>query len=182
LYPHPILFGFEVQVALPLQKLSVEAESFRRQFEHKRREDMKRQIVTFLMVLALATGTALWAQSTGTTQSPPPSQQVDQSGQPETGTGPDVDVDVGRNAEDGLVDVEVKRNADSDTAAQGNDPNPRVDLDNDNDQDTTGTYGSTATGVDNDNDNLPETAGNGPLFALLGLMSLAGAFLLRTIR
>ena len=135
---------------------------------------MKRQIVTFLMVLALAMGTALWAQSTGT-QPLPPSQQVDQSGQPETGTGPDVDVDVGRNAEDGVVDVEVNRDADSDTAAQGNDPNPQA---------TTGTYGSTATGtdVDTDNDNLPETAGNGPLFALLGLMSLAGAFLLRTIR
>ncbi|HKV06939.1 MAG TPA: LPXTG cell wall anchor domain-containing protein, partial [Thermoanaerobaculia bacterium] len=117
------------------------------------------------MVLALATGTALWAQSTGTTQTPPPSQQVDQSGQPETGTGPDVDVDVGRNAEDGVMDVEVKRNADSDTEAQGNDPAV-----------TTGTY------ADVDNDNLPETASNGPLFALLGLLSLAGAFAVRVIR
>lgn len=132
---------------------------------------MKRQIVTFLMVLALATGTALWAQSTGTPQTPPPSQQVDQSGQPETGTGPDVDVDVGRNAEDGVMDVEVNRNTDSDTAAQGNDPNPGT---------TTGTYGN--TDVDADNDNLPDTAGNGPLFALLGLLSLAGAFAVRVIR
>lgn len=129
---------------------------------------MKRQIVTFLMVLALATGTALWAQSTGTTpQATPPSQQLDQSGQPETGTGPDVDVDAGANAEDGVMDVEVNQNADSDTAAQGNDPAVQ-----------TGTYAD----VDNDNDSLPETAGNGPLFALLGLLSLAGAFVLRTIR
>lgn len=146
---------------------------------------MKRQIVTFLMVLALATGTALWAQSTGTPQATPPSQQVDQSGQPETGTGPDVDVDAGRNAEDGLVDVEVKRNPDSDTAAHGNDPDPvttgtNLDNDLDNDQNTAGTYGG--TDVDNDNDSLPETAGNGPLFALLGLLSLAGAFVLRSIR
>lgn len=125
---------------------------------------MKRQIVTFLMVLALATGTALWAQ---TPQATPPSQQLDQSGQPETGMGPDVDVDAGANAEDGVMDVEVNRNTDSDTAAQGNDPAVE-----------TGTY----AGVDADNDNLPETAGNGPLFALLGLLSLAGAFVLRTIR
>ncbi|HEX6862124.1 MAG TPA: hypothetical protein VF414_04865 [Thermoanaerobaculia bacterium] len=129
---------------------------------------MKRQIVTFLMVLALATGTALWAPSTGTTpQATPPSQQLDQSGQPETGTGPDVDVDAGASAEDGVMDVEVNQNADSDTEAQGNDPAV-----------TTGTYAD----VDNDNDNLPETAGNGPLFALLGLLSLAGAFAVRVIR
>jgi LPXTG-motif cell wall-anchored protein len=132
---------------------------------------MKRQIVTFLMVLALAMGTALWAQTTGTPQAAPPSQQVDQSGQPETGTGPDVDVDVGRNAEDGVVDVDVTRTTDPDTAAQGNDPNPGT---------TTGTYSN--TGVDADNDNLPETASNGPLFALLGLLSLAGAFAVRMTR
>ena len=56
---------------------------------------MKRQIFTLLMVLVLATGAVLMAQSNSNSQLPP-SQQVDQSGKPETGSGPDVDVDVGR--------------------------------------------------------------------------------------
>src|SRR5687768_18286142 len=99
---------------------------------------MKRQIFTLMIALVLVTGTALIAQTAGNTQLPP-SQQVDQSGKPETGSGPDVDVDAGRNAEDGLVDVDVDANADSDTAAQGNDPNPDVDVD------TTGRTGVTGT-------------------------------------
>lgn len=186
---------------------------------------MKRQTVTLLMVLALAMGTAVWAQSTGTTQALPPSQQVDQSGEPEQGTGLDVDVDAGRNAEDGLVDVEVNNETDSDTAAQGNDnagtagqtdtttrtgTTPPAgttrsttgtmgtgttgsSLNNDQDDDVTatgtatgtaGTYGGTETGSDlsGDTDSLPETASNTPLFALLGLLSLAGAFVVRMVR
>ena len=133
---------------------------------------MKKQIFTLLAVLVLATGTALVAQ-TGTNTTLPPSQQVDQSGQPETGTGPDVDVDAGRNADDGLVDVEVNRNTDADTEAQGNDTNTW------NDQtgvDTT--TGSVAT----DTDTLPDTASNAPLAGLIGLFALAGAFLIRARR
>ena len=148
---------------------------------------MKRQILMLTMALVLVMGTALMAQSTSGTTQLPPSQQVDQSGQPETGTGPDVDVDAGRNAEDGLVDVEVKRNADSDTAAQGNDPN-RL---NQGTTGTTGTYtGSTTADTDmdtdtsmaGDQDNLPATASGMPLLALLGLLSLAGALVVRTVR
>lgn len=88
---------------------------------------MKRQSLVLTLALTLATG-ALFAQTTGTTNPSnlPADQRVDQSGQPETGSGPDVDVDMGRNAEDGLVDVDVNSQTDSDTAATGNDPDPVV--------------------------------------------------------
>jgi hypothetical protein len=135
---------------------------------------MKRQIFTLLIALLLATGTALLAQTAYPTQVPP-SQQVDQTGQPETGSGPDVDVDAGRNAEDGVVDVEVNRTTDSDTAAQGNDPNPTVG--------TTGTTSTTgAYDTDADNDNLPDTASGLPLLGLIGLAALAGAATIKAVR
>ena len=119
---------------------------------------MKRNIFTLLMVFVLALGTtALMAQTTGTPQTPP-SQQVDQSGQPETGPGPDVDVDTGANAE-GAVDVDVNRTTDPDTAADG-------DTD-------------TATGTYDSDQSLPDTASDMPLLGLLGLLSLAGACVLR---
>lgn len=172
---------------------------------------MKKQIFTLMMALVLATGTALVAQSNNT-QTLPPSQQVDQSGQPETGTGIDVDVDAGANAEDGIMDVEVNRETDPDTAAEGNDnptgtatgtatgtlgnttgtatgtatgltgtAETDVDVDADVDMDT-----DTATAdmdVDADADtNLPATASNSPLFALIGLLALAGAVTIRAIR
>jgi LPXTG-motif cell wall-anchored protein len=88
---------------------------------------MKRQSVLFILSLTLVSG-ALSAQTTGTTNPSnlPADQRVDQSGKPETGSGIDVDVDAGRNAEDGLVDVDVTSQTDSDTAATGNDPNPVV--------------------------------------------------------
>lgn len=132
---------------------------------------MKRQIFMIVMALALVMGAALTAQSTSGNTQLPPSQQVDQSGTPETGTGPDVDVDVGRNAEDGVMDVDVKRNTDPDTAAQGNDPDP-----------TTGTYSDSTADTDMDNDNLPATASDTPLLGLLGLLALAGALVVRTVR
>ena len=136
---------------------------------------MKRQIFTLLIALLLATGTVLMAQTAN--PQVPPSQQVDQTGKPETGPGPDVDVDVGKNAEDGLVDVDVNRNTDSDTAAQGNDPNPTVG--------TTGTTGVTDTAdtdLDADNDNLPDTASGMPLLGLIGLLALGGAVAIKTTR
>jgi LPXTG-motif cell wall-anchored protein len=99
---------------------------------------MKRQSMVLLLALTMTTG-ALAAQTTGTTNPSnlPADQQVDQTGKPETGTGIDVDVDAGRNAEDGLVDVDVTRETDSDTAATGNDPNPAV-------RSTTGTMSGSA--------------------------------------
>ena len=137
---------------------------------------MKRQLLMLLtLALVLVAGTALMAQTTGTTPLPP-SQQVDQSGKPETGSGPDVDVDVGKNAEDGVMDVEVNRNADSDTAAQGNDHGTMG---------TTGTTGSTDTtsGLNADqDDNLPDTGSEMPLLGLIGLFALAGAATLRASR
>ena len=89
---------------------------------------MKRQSLVLTLALTLMTTGVLFAQTTGTTNPAnlPADQRVDQSGQPETGSGPDVDVDMGRNAEDGLVDVDVTRTTDSDTAATGNDPDPVV--------------------------------------------------------
>lgn len=211
---------------------------------------MKKQIFTLVMALVLATGTALVAQSNTGTQTLPPSQQVDQSGLPESGTGPDVDVDTGANAEDGVMDVEVSNEADPDTAAQGND-NPTgtatgltTGTATGTTTGTTGTTGTTtgtvtgttgttgtmgtttgtttgtatgtATGsvgtgltgttaetdvdVDADVDvntdtatadvdaaadtdtALPETASDSPLFALIGLLALAGAAAVRVIR
>lgn len=115
---------------------------------------MKRQIFTLLMALILATGVGLMAQS---------NQQVDQTGQPETGTGPDVDVDVGDEAE-GAVDVDVNRTTDPDTAASGVDETGTMDDD------------------DDDVDNLPDTAGEMPLLGLIGLLSLAGAIVVRAVR
>lgn len=101
---------------------------------------MKRQVLTLIAVLTLVVAGALFAQSyqTPTTQQPP-SQQVDETGQPETGPGPDVDVDTGANAEDGVMDVEVNRNTDPDTAAQGNDQTGTTGTG------TTGTQGTTGT-------------------------------------
>jgi hypothetical protein len=143
--------------------------------------EMKRQIFTLMIALLLATGTVLLAQTAN--QQVPPSQQVDQSGKPETGSGPDVDVDAGRNAEDGLVDVDVDANADSDTAAQGNDPNPNVGVDTDIDTDVdTDVDVDTTTGVDTDNDNLPDTASGMPLLGLIGLLALGGAVVIKATR
>jgi hypothetical protein len=123
---------------------------------------MKRYIFTLLMVLVVvAMGTTLMAQTPTTGD-----QRVDQSGQPETGPGPDVDVDTGAAAEDGVADVDVKSRTDADTAAQGND-------------DATDT---TAGMNDTDNDNLPDTGSELPLVGMLGLLSLAGAVALRANR
>jgi hypothetical protein len=157
---------------------------------------MKRQIFTLLMALVLTTA-ALMAQSAPNTQVPP-SQQVDQSGQPEQSGRPDVDVDTGKNANNGVLNVDVKRNGDSDTKA-GNNPNGNA-------VDTTGTTGATdttgqttgqysgsttsttttttdSTGVsDSRSTNLPGTASDMPLFGLLGALALAGALGLRQIR
>jgi cobalamin biosynthesis Mg chelatase CobN len=168
---------------------------------------MKRQIFTLLMALVLTTA-ALVAQSTPTPNPQvPPSQQVDQSGQPEQSGHPDVDVDTGKNADNGVLNVDVKRHGDSDTKA-GNNPNGNA-------VDTTGTMGTTgstgsATGTtgttgqysgsttstttttsdnnsgtdvsDNRSTRLPGTASDMPLFGLLGALALAGALGLRQIR
>jgi LPXTG-motif cell wall-anchored protein len=158
---------------------------------------MRKQILMLLtLALVLVAGTALVAQTTGTTQLPP-SQQVDQSGKPETGTGPDVDVDVGKNAEDGVMDVDVNRTTDPDTAAQGNDhttmdhtgTTTRGTGSSLNGTGTTGTttdttYGSTdtTTGTAADNSNLPDTGSEMPLLGLIGLFALAGAATLRASR
>ena len=150
------------------------------------------------MALVLATA-ALVAQATPTPDPQvPPSQQVDQSGQPEQSGRPDVDVDAGKNADNGVLNVDVKRNGDSDTKA-GNNPNGNA-------VDTTGTMGATGTtaatyngttstgrhhhqrryttdaGMSDSRSSLPSTASDMPLFGLLGALSLAGALGLRQIR
>jgi LPXTG-motif cell wall-anchored protein len=160
---------------------------------------MKRQIFTFLMLLVLATGFAV-AQSTTTSpttnppatnlQQLPPSQQVDQTGKPETGPGPDVDVDLGKNADNGVMNVDVSKTTDPDTKAQ----------DNDSATDTTGTTttnhlnhaattttdttttDTTTTGTASDRSNLPNTGSELPLFGLIGMLSLAGALAVRSAR
>jgi len=147
---------------------------------------MRRQILTLWAVLALAVCAVLMAQTTTNTQVPP-SQQVDQSGQPEHAGRPDVDVDAGKNANNGVLNMDVKRHGDSDTKA-GNNPNG-------NKMDTTGQYNgttttttgtSTTTGSTSDvsgtsASNLPRTASDMPLLGLLGALSLAGALGLRKL-
>jgi LPXTG-motif cell wall-anchored protein len=163
---------------------------------------MKRQIFTLLMVLVLATGAILMAQSNPNTQLPP-SQQVDQSGQPEQSGHPDVDVDTGKNANNGVLNVDVKRHGDSDTKA-GNNPNG-----NKTTPGTTGRYTGTTTstgattGMAGDttyttrhttrshrtrmhhtaskHHRLPKTGSDMPLVGLLGALSLAGALGLRKL-
>jgi hypothetical protein len=156
---------------------------------------MKRQIFTLLMVLVLATGTVLMAQ-TSPNAPLPPSQQVDQSGQPEQPGHPDVDVDTGKNANNGVLNVDVKRNGDADTKA-GNNPNGnKVDTTANG---TAGQYNGTSTStttttttgstVDTGSSvsgstasNLPRTASDTPLVGLIGLLALAGALALRSSR
>lgn len=137
---------------------------------------MNRKIFTLLMVLALALTGALLAQTYPNTQSTtPPSQQVDQSGKPEQTGKPDVDVDVGKNA-NGAVDVDVKAHGDSDTAASGINETGE----NTNTGTNTGTYNSNNTA--GDNANLPGTASNTPLVGLIGLLALGLAFTVRAFR
>lgn len=149
---------------------------------------MKRQVFTLLMVLVLAMGmgAVLMAQTDTTNSQLPPSQQVDQSGKPEQTGRPDVDVDVGKNANNGVMNVDVKRNGDADTKAQGNTGTTSTT--------TTGTYnGSTTSSTTGSMDNttgtnaagdrgLPNTASDLPLLGLVGALSLAGALALRANR
>jgi hypothetical protein len=153
---------------------------------------MKRQIFTILIVLVLALAAGLMAQSPNT-QPLPPSQQVDQSGQPEHTGHPDVDVDVGKNANNGVMDVDVKRHGDADTKAQDN---GQTNTATGTTGTTTGTYGNNTdtnaagnsggynngTNAAGDNGNLPGTASDTPLVGLIGLLSLAGALALRANR
>ncbi|HEX2643654.1 MAG TPA: LPXTG cell wall anchor domain-containing protein [Thermoanaerobaculia bacterium] len=166
---------------------------------------MKKHIL-ILAMLALAMTAGLMAQSTSTSTSTlPPSQQVDQSGKPETHSGPDVDVDAGANAKNGVLSVDVDRNTDSDTAAeQGDRPANRNDLHNnqnpvatgtaatgnavrdaadmDNDTTTTGGTYNSDTNTADDQSSLPSTGSEMPLIGLLGLIALAGAFVVRSTR
>jgi hypothetical protein len=145
---------------------------------------MKRQIFTLLMVFVLAMATALVAQTTaqptGTNSYQlPPSQQVDETNKPETGPGPDVDVDLGRNADNGVADVDVDRQTDPDTKAQGD---PQTTGTTGTTGTASSTYGDTNTGMAGDNGSLPGTASETPLLGLIGLLSLGLAFTLRAIR
>lgn len=170
---------------------------------------MKRQIFTLFTVLTLTSFGALMAQTPSNTALPP-SQQVDQSGKPETGPGPDVDIDAGRNASNGVLDVQVNKKTDSDTSAKG--PNDMkkgtgvlpetetgtgVDVDVDTgarangavDVDVTRTTDADTTANENEKGrqvgatrNLPGTASDAPLFALIGFSALAGFAALRLSR
>jgi len=170
---------------------------------------MKRLLFALAMACLVAIAGVAFAQTTGQSTLPP-SQQVDQSGKPETGPGPDVDVDVGKNAENGVMDVDVSRTTDSDTAANGQtnlkgetEPagGPDVDVDTGSraagavdvdvkrhgDSDTSAS-GVDETGMDHDTNrtagdrSLPGTASELPAVALLGLLAMAAAFTVRFLR
>src|SRR3982751_6520836 len=81
--------------------------SHSRQSQQEERE-MRRQILTLWVVLVLAVCAVLMAQANSYPPLPP-SQQVDQSGQPEHAGRPDVDVDAGKNANNGVLNVDAKR-------------------------------------------------------------------------
>jgi hypothetical protein len=168
---------------------------------------MKKQLFTLVMALMLATFGVAVAQTQSTL---PPSQQVDQSGQPETGSGPDVDVDTGSNAENGVLDVDVDATTDPDTAATDrnsttgtalqNKPEEGMDVDVDTgarangaidvDVSRTSDADTDASGIDEtgslDNEtetgSLPGTASELPAVALLGLLAMAAAFAVRFLR
>ena len=112
---------------------------------------MKRQIFTILMMLALLTAGAVFAQ----TYPPPAAPETEQ------GEGMDVDVDTGAQAE-GAVDVDVSSTTDPDTDASGVD--------------------ETMTDTAGDTDALPGTASELPTVALIGLLALGAAFLVRARR
>jgi hypothetical protein len=147
---------------------------------------MKRQILTLLTVLVLALGTALMAQTNTTNSQLPPSQQVDQSGKPEQTGRPDVDVDVGKNANNGVMNVDVKRHGDSDTKAQGDTHTTGTTYNQTtgttSTSTTTGSTYNNGTSSAGDRSGLPHTASDMPLLGLLGALSLAGALALRANR
>jgi hypothetical protein len=168
---------------------------------------MKRQIFTLFTVLTLTAFGALMAQ-TPSNSTLPPSQQVDQSGKPEAGPGPDVDVDAGHNAANGVLDVQVNKQTDPDTSARDTttatgttngtttsgtmapDTTTNGTMTHDtttngtltNSTTTSTTTDTTATNGTGANRNLPGTASDLPLFALIGFSALAGAAALRLSR
>jgi cytoskeletal protein RodZ len=168
---------------------------------------MRKQVFILLTILALTAFGVLMAQ-TPNPSSLPPSQQVDQSGKPETGPGPDVDVDTGKNASNGVLDVQVNPKTDSDTSAKGpsntgttpgvhpeTEHGTGVDVDVDTgkrangavDVDVTRTTDADTTANENEKGMhhhraLPGTASELPLVAMMGLLALGAAFALRAIR
>jgi LPXTG-motif cell wall-anchored protein len=113
-----------------------------------------------------------------------------------------VDVDTGKNADNGVLDVDVKRNGDADTKAQdhGNmgstmGSTTGTATGTTGSTGTTGTTGSyngtsgnssnleaTSDAAAGDQSNLPNTASDMPLLGLIGMLSLAGALALRSNR
>jgi LPXTG-motif cell wall-anchored protein len=167
---------------------------------------MKRQILTIAAVLALVFAGAVFAQSANTTPPGPTVQQqpnltnndepnpgtqvpnpnaaanqpvqgtatatetpvTDTQLHPETEptTGPvDVDVDTGAKAQ-GAVDVDVTTHPDADTDASGTGTETTTTT-------TSGAYDTTNTTA------LPSTASDLPTVALIGLLALGAAFVLR---
>jgi LPXTG-motif cell wall-anchored protein len=158
---------------------------------------MKRQILTMAAVLALVFAGAVFAQSPQNTTAPGPTTQQEPGltnnnlpnpGNPvtlnepaqqepattaepgvapetEQGEGMDVDVDTGSRAE-GAVDLDVTSTTDADTDASGIDE----------------TQTDTYTGTAADSDSLPATASELPTMALIGLLALGAAFLVRARR
>ena len=129
---------------------------------------MKRQLFTLLMVLALVTTGALFAQ---TSYEKPATPQTNLQNETEPVNGPDVDVDTGDRAA-GAVDVDVSRTGDADTSATGIDETGSLDND----------ANDTTTGVAGDQSDLPATASELPAVALLGLLAMAAAFTVRFLR
>ena len=159
---------------------------------------MKRQILTIAAVLALVFAGAVFAQCANTTAPGPTLQQepgltnnnMPNPGNPvpdpnagtlttgqapasdttlhpetESTTGPvDVDVDTGAKAE-GAVDVDVTTTPDADTDASGSGTETTTT--------TSGNYDSS------DSSALPSTASDLPTVALIGLLALGAAFVLR---
>jgi LPXTG-motif cell wall-anchored protein len=156
-----------------------------------RRGKMKGKIFTLLMVLVLALSFSAVAQNLGsTTQGTNAGDQDDQQGNTSSATGtPD--------PQSGTTGTGSATMGQSGTGTTGTTTGTMgtgsTGLQNDttttgtmNDQTgTTGTYTDTAdqTGTyGSDTRSLPDTASNTPLFALLGLLSLAGAFVVRMVR
>jgi hypothetical protein len=148
---------------------------------------MKRLILTIATVMALTMAGALVAQSPQNTTAPGPTQQLEPGQTNNNLPNPGNPVQVGPQPqtppvqEQGTVSGTATESITGNQGANTTGPvtgTTNLDQTDVDEQTTTGTYTDTA----DDTDTLPATAGELPTVALIGLLALAAAFLVRVKR
>lgn len=159
---------------------------------------MKRMILTIATVMVLTTAGALVAQSPQNTTAPGPTQQLEPGLTNNNLPNPGNPVEVGPQAQtpplqeqgtvSGTATESITGNQGANTTGQVTGTPTDQNLEETDttdtttgtmdDQSATGTY----TGTADDSDTLPATASELPTMALLGLLALAGACLMRARR